>query len=288
MDWRSRLTPATDRHSVAPNYVAGIVSRMLEIDGTKLWAYVLRQRSRPVMDETTIRMAIRATARISFVLFLGAFLGNALYRLVPASATRWLKANKDGFVLGFAASHTVHIAFILALVAAIGREQVFKGIMVVAFTTGFLFIYAQKIPTTGATINVVSGGQGPPLLLLHGNPETHVMWYKVAPRLATEFSVFAADLRGYGDSSKPEGGEDHSNYSKTRNGNGSDRIDEPLWVREVCGSGTRPWRSSRTPNGARSSRQDYEAGRDRHSCRPMTFYIVSATKWRLLSITGSS
>lgn len=95
-----------------------------------------------MMDEMTIRMAIRATARISFVLFLGAFLGNALYRLVPASATRWLKANKDGFVLGFAASHTVHLVFILALVAAIGREHAFKGIMVVAFTTGFLFIYA--------------------------------------------------------------------------------------------------------------------------------------------------
>jgi len=73
---------------------------------------------------------------------------------------------------------------------------------------------SQKIQTTEATINVVSGGQGPPLLLLHGNPETHVMWHKVAPRLATEFSVFAADLRGYGDSSKPEGGENHSNYSK--------------------------------------------------------------------------
>jgi methionine sulfoxide reductase heme-binding subunit len=95
-----------------------------------------------MMDEITIRVAIRTTARISFALFLGAFLGNALYRLVPASATRWLKANKDGFVLGFAASHTVHLAFILALVAAIGREHAFKGIMVVAFTTGFLFIYA--------------------------------------------------------------------------------------------------------------------------------------------------
>jgi hypothetical protein len=136
LDWRSRRTPATDRHSVAPNHGAGIVNRTQEIDGTKLWAYVLRQWSPTMMDEMTIRMAIRATARISFVLFLSAFLGNALYRLVPASATRWLKANKDGFVLGFAASHTVHLAFILALVAAIGRERVFKGIMVVAFTTG--------------------------------------------------------------------------------------------------------------------------------------------------------
>ena len=95
-----------------------------------------------MMDEMTIRVAIRTTARISFVLFLGAFLGNALYALVPIAATRSLKANKDGFTLAFAASHTVHLAFILTLVAAIGREHALKRIMVVAFTTGFLFIYA--------------------------------------------------------------------------------------------------------------------------------------------------
>ena len=72
----------------------------------------------------------------------------------------------------------------------------------------------SKIQTTGATINVVSGGQGPPVLLLHGSPQTHVMWHKLAPRLAREFTVVAADLRGYGDSSKPSDGENHSNYSK--------------------------------------------------------------------------
>src|SRR5215471_6315662 len=94
-----------------------------------------------MMDERTIRVAIRTTARISFVLFLCAFLGNALYSLVPAASTRWLKANKDGFTLGFAGSHTVHLAFILALMAAIGRENALKGLMVVAFTTGFLLIY---------------------------------------------------------------------------------------------------------------------------------------------------
>jgi sulfoxide reductase heme-binding subunit YedZ len=94
-----------------------------------------------MMDETTIRVAIRATARISFVLFLGAFLGNALYCLVPAAATRWLKAKKDGFILGFAASHTVHLAFILTLIAALGREQALKRTMVVPFTIGFLFVY---------------------------------------------------------------------------------------------------------------------------------------------------
>ena len=87
------------------------------------------------MDETTIRVAIRATARISFALFLGAFLGDAVYRLMPAAATRWLKAHRDGFTLGFAGSHTVHLAFILILAAVIGRESALKGTMPIAFMT---------------------------------------------------------------------------------------------------------------------------------------------------------
>src|SRR5205823_13570272 len=58
------------------------------------------------------------------------------------------------------------------------------------------------------------GGSGPPLLLLHGNPQTHVMWHKVAPRLARDFTVVASDLRGYGDSSKPPHTDDHAPYSK--------------------------------------------------------------------------
>jgi len=68
--------------------------------------------------------------------------------------------------------------------------------------------------TSGATINFVTAGSGPPLLLLHGYPETHVMWRKVAPQLARKFTVVAADLRGYGESSKPAGGETHVAYSK--------------------------------------------------------------------------
>jgi haloacetate dehalogenase len=60
------------------------------------------------------------------------------------------------------------------------------------------------------------GGSGPPLLLLHGNPLTHLSWHRVASRLAGEFTVVAADLRGYGDSSKPRGRDDHSNYSFRR------------------------------------------------------------------------
>jgi haloacetate dehalogenase len=70
------------------------------------------------------------------------------------------------------------------------------------------------IDVQGASIRVRHGGSGPPLLLLHGNPQTHAMWHEVAPRLAGDFTVVATDLRGYGDSSKPETTPDHAPYSK--------------------------------------------------------------------------
>jgi haloacetate dehalogenase len=74
---------------------------------------------------------------------------------------------------------------------------------------------AQTIETgNGIEIAAWVGGSGPPVLLLHGFPETHVCWRKVAPRLASRFTVVAADLRGCGASSKPEGGASHESYSK--------------------------------------------------------------------------
>ena len=72
---------------------------------------------------------------------------------------------------------------------------------------------SERILTSGAEINVVTAGSGPPLLLLHGFPQNHALWHEVGPILARDYTVVATDLRGYGDSSKPESGADHSGYS---------------------------------------------------------------------------
>jgi len=71
-----------------------------------------------------------------------------------------------------------------------------------------------KVKTSGAEINGVIGGSGPPILLLHGAPQSHISWRMVAPKLAATRTVIVPDLRGYGDSSKPADGENHANYSK--------------------------------------------------------------------------
>lgn len=71
----------------------------------------------------------------------------------------------------------------------------------------------RKVKTRGAEIEVAIAGSGPPLLLIHGNPLNLASWHKIAPSLAQSFTVVATDLRGYGDSSKPDGGEDHAGYS---------------------------------------------------------------------------
>jgi haloacetate dehalogenase len=72
----------------------------------------------------------------------------------------------------------------------------------------------RQITTSEAVINLRHAGDGPPVLLLHGHPQTHVMWHRVAPRLAQTYTVVCADLRGYGDSSKPPTTPDHEPYSK--------------------------------------------------------------------------
>jgi haloacetate dehalogenase len=73
---------------------------------------------------------------------------------------------------------------------------------------------ADRIDAGGIAINLERGGEGPPVLLLHGYPQTHVMWRRVAPALAEHFTVVCPDLRGYGDSDKPHGGGEGRAYSK--------------------------------------------------------------------------
>jgi len=72
----------------------------------------------------------------------------------------------------------------------------------------------QRIATAATEIQCVIGGHGPPLLLLHGYPQTHAMWHKIAPLLAADYTVVCADLRGYGDSGKPAGDPAHAAYAK--------------------------------------------------------------------------
>jgi haloacetate dehalogenase len=72
----------------------------------------------------------------------------------------------------------------------------------------------QTVQLDDLLINFRIGGNGPPLLLLHGYPQTHFMWHEVAPILASDFTIICPDLRGYGNSAKPHSTSDHSNYSK--------------------------------------------------------------------------
>jgi haloacetate dehalogenase len=72
----------------------------------------------------------------------------------------------------------------------------------------------HDVDVDGTRIHAVVAGDGPPVLMLHGYPESHVMWHRVAPELAERHTVVLADLRGYGDSSRPASEADHASYSK--------------------------------------------------------------------------
>jgi len=125
---------------------------------------------------------------------------------MPDNARRDLL--KKAATLGIGALASAGSVFPRARSAASQADQKLPGS---DFFPGFKHLTAK---TSGATINFVTAGSGPPLLLLHGYPQTHIEWRDVAPQLAKKYTVVAADLRGYGDSSKPMDGENHLNYSK--------------------------------------------------------------------------
>jgi len=102
------------------------------------------------------------------------------------------------------------------------------------FAEGF---EAARLKTLGAEINLVHGGAGKPLLLMHGYPQTHMMWHRVAPRLAEEYHVICPDLRGYGDSSKPESSADHAPYSKREMANDMVEVMKELGYQQFAATG---------------------------------------------------
>jgi haloacetate dehalogenase len=101
----------------------------------------------------------------------------------------------------------------------------------VSFFPGF---QRQTVQTSGTTINVLVGGDGPPVLLLHGYPQTHVEWRKIAPELAKSYTLVISDLRGYGDSGKPPDGDNHINYSKRAMALDQVEVMEKLGFREFA------------------------------------------------------
>ncbi|RYF14587.1 MAG: alpha/beta hydrolase [Comamonadaceae bacterium] len=88
-----------------------------------------------------------------------------------------------------------------------------------------------RLDRQGVALHVRRAGQGAPLLLLHGHPQTHAMWHRVAPQLAQRFEVVAMDLRGYGDSGRPEAGDQSAAYTKR------EMALDALEVMRACGHG---------------------------------------------------
>ena len=105
----------------------------------------------------------------------------------------------------------------------------------------------------GAVIHAVIGGSGPPVLLLHGAPQSRVSWPAVARELARDYTVVVADLRGYGDSGKMQGSDDHNRVLETHDGARSSRGHAPFRLRALQRVRPRSRRARHAPHGARSS-----------------------------------
>jgi haloacetate dehalogenase len=114
-------------------------------------------------------------------------------------------------------THAVALAGVAASHRRAAAQAPSPAAVTPAFGTTLRFFpgfRAEKVKTSGAEIYVLKAGSGPPVLLLHGAPQTHISWRLVAPELAKTHTVILPDLRGYGDSSKPPDGERHANYAK--------------------------------------------------------------------------
>lgn len=123
------------------------------------------------------------------------------------SETRRGLLQKTALVTGAAALMAKKAAPQAPPAAAASQEPAWKRLFPATFRN-------ERIKTSGAEINAVIGGSGPPVLMFHGAPQSLITWRLIAPDLAKDYTLVMCDLRGYGDSSKPEGEKDHSTYSK--------------------------------------------------------------------------
>ena len=131
-----------------------------------------------------------------------------------------------------------------------------------------------KVKTSGAEINGVIGGQGPPVLLLHGAPQSHVSWRLVAPKLAATRTVVVPDLRGYGDSSKPPDGENHANYSKRAMALDQVEVMKHFGFEKFPVVGHDRGGRVDPPDGARSRRQGDARRRTRHRADALPLHAL--------------
>ena len=129
----------------------------------------------------------------------------------------------------------------------------------------------EHIEVTDGRMRLRRGGSGPPLLLLHGNPQTHAMWNAVAPELAKRFTVICPDLRGYGGSLKPPATDDHAPYAKKAMAQGHGRGDGALRPHALSCRQPRPWRTCGPSSRARLSRARRETRRARHRADDRAF-----------------
>ena len=132
------------------------------------------------------------------------------------------------------------------------------------------------LKVSGATINAVMAGEGPPVLLLHGAPQSMISWRLVAPELANDYTVVVTDLRGYGDSSKPPDGDNHANYSKRAMALDQVEVMQQLGFQTLCRRRPRSRRQDRSSPCARSRQSRHPPRRARHCPDLLPYTHVTA------------